>query len=166
MVTYYGSNKPSPWAASGAHFNALKDRPAFQREYKALNSSGILINATATQTIVKAASGTVINRGNSPSATTYHATHYIWGMVYVTGDSAFAAGHFKDEDGNILATAVTTNKGPYFIAFDTPLKVTPNSAVVHHRLAYKANTYCTPLFITTHKKYSVTKAGTNTPTVL
>ena len=165
-MAYYGDQKGSPWAASSMHFNPNQDKPAFQREYKALSSSGILMDDEATQTIIKATSSTIIDRGNSPSATTYHSTHYLWGIVYVTGDSAFAAGHIKDEDGVILTTCLATNKGPFFIAFDTPLKVTENSAVVHHRLAYKANTYCTPLYTTTHKKYSVTMAGTNTPTVL
>tara|TARA_R110000737_G_scaffold266589_4_gene274174 strand:+ start:373 stop:873 length:501 start_codon:yes stop_codon:yes gene_type:complete len=166
MASYYGSNKPSPWAASSIHFNSLKDRPAFQREYKALNSSGILLDNVTSQTLVKAASATEINRGNSPSATTYHATHYLWGVVFVTADSSFAGGHIKDEDGNILMTPIATNKGPFFIAFDTPVKVTENSALEYHKLQYRANTYCTPLYITTRKKYSVTLAGTNTPSVI
>ena len=166
MASYYGSNKPSPWAASGLHFNALQDRPAFQREYKALNSSGILCDNETTQTLVKAASGIEYTRGNSPSATTYHATHYLWGVIFVTADSAFAGGHVEDEDGNVLLTAVATNKGPYFIAFDTPIKVTENSAVVYRKLQHRANTYCTPLYLTTRKKYSVTLAGTDTPSVI
>ena len=140
-MAYYGSNKVQPWAASSMHFNPNKDRPAFQREYKSLNSSGVLVNNAATQTMIKAA-----------SSSDYNATHYMWGVIYCTGDSDFAAGHLKDEDDNILVTVMATNKGPMFIAFDTPIKVTENSAIVHHKLAYKANTFCTPLFITTRRK--------------
>ena len=84
-----------PWSSSGTFGNPRSDSPAFQREWKSVDSSGVLLADTASQTVVLA-----------PSSSTEYGTINIWGITFATADEDFAGGHLKDEDGNIKPTAI------------------------------------------------------------
>ena len=133
--------KYNAWSSSGLGGFGFprKESPAFQRQWKALNASAVALENVTTQNLVKSA-----------SSVDSYATHYIWGLTYVTGNQDFAGGHIKDEDGNILFSTIATQNGPYFVSFDSPIKVTQNSAVVYHKLVHRDDTYCTVAYTTTY----------------
>ena len=145
--------KYNAWSSSGLGGFGFprKESPAFQRQWKALNASAVAIEDDATQNLVKsAAAGESMAGGTTLSGPGAYATHYIWGLTFVTGNQDFAGGHIKDEDGNILFSCIATHNGPYFVSFDSPIKVTQNSAIVYHRLVHRANSYCTIAYTTTY----------------
>jgi hypothetical protein len=105
--------------------------PAFQREWKSLQSSAVEISdlaADATRDITL-----------SPSSTQASGTIYVWGFSLITTFATIAAagcaGIIEDEDGKEYYGAAATNAGPFMIAWDAPVKITENS-----KLIYRAKT--------------------------
>ena len=127
-----------PWTKK-RHGFPRTDSPAFQREWKSLGSSGVLLDDTASQIVVKAASG--------PSESGVSGTLYLWGLGMCTTNSAAAGGHIKDDAGNTLATVVSTRNGPFFLQLPTPIKLPQNSNLVYHQIIYRAESYLTPFYL-------------------
>ena len=131
-----------PWSPSGMFGSPKTDSPAFQREWKTLNSSGVLIDA-AEQIIVKPASGVGVS-----------GTHYLWGLAFVCDQSNAGAVRVHDDaDTETYCVAVASRQGPFFLSLPTPLEVTENSGVKVTTLAAQTKMYCTPLYTTSTKKY-------------
>jgi len=96
--------------------------PAFQREWASLQSSAVEITGLAkdsTQALTLA-----------PSSTGVSGTIFIWGFALVAGVNTVAPGFVVDDDGKKLLGAIAHQEGPFFIAYDTPIKVTQNSKVL------------------------------------
>lgn len=121
-----------------------KDAPAFQREWKPLSSSGVLIQAAGPdpQTIVK-----------DPSSVGVSGTIYLWGLSYVAPTDTAQAVTVQDVNGKEIITAVCTQNGPYFLQLSTPIQITANSGLEVTRLNSTTNSYITPFYTTTRLKY-------------
>ena len=127
--------------------NPRNESPAFQREWKYLNSSSVLIDniGTGTQEVVKAVSSTGVS-----------GTLYVWGFSMATVSNAAQAGIIKDDEGNEILTLCATRNGPYFLQLSTPIEITANSALTFRGLASDAAAYVTPLYATSYLKYEGT----------
>ena len=132
-----------PWSPSGTFGFPLKNSPAFQREWKSLNSSGVLMDNVASQILVKPASGVGVS-----------GTIYLWGLAFVCDETnAGAIRVHNDDDTETYCVAVASRQGPFFLSLPTPLEVTENSGIKSTRLAYQDAMYCTPLYTASYKKY-------------
>ena len=133
-----------PWSPSGTFGFPRKDSPAFQREWKTLSSSGVLMNDVATQIIVKPASGVAVS-----------GTVYLWGLAFVCDEAnAGAVRIHNDDDTETYCVAVASRQGPFFLSLPTPLAIKENSGLKYTRLSgAQTNLYCTPLYTTSTKKY-------------
>jgi hypothetical protein len=125
-----------PWTNARFGF-PRKDAPAFQREWKPMNSSGVQLTTVNTdaQTVVKATSSV----GAS-------GTIYIWGMCLCTTSTNAQAIAVKDDEDNTITSMVATANGPYFLQLSTPIQVPINSKLRMERLTATgatADTYCT-----------------------
>jgi hypothetical protein len=135
--------KYDPWAPSGTFGSPKKNSPAFQREWKTLNSSGVLVNNVSTQIMVKPASSTGVS-----------GTVYLWGLGFVCTQSNAGAIRIHDDADNVTyGVAVASRQGPFFLALPTPLEVTENSGLKATVLSYQNAMYCTPMYTTSTKKY-------------
>ena len=121
-----------------------KDAPAFQREWKPLSSSGVLLNAIGTgeQTIVK-----------DPSSVGVSGTIYLWGLSFVASTDIAQAVTVKDVNDKEIITAVATQNGPYFLQLSTPIQITVNSGLKVTGLQSTTASYITPFYTTTRLKY-------------
>ena len=132
-----------PW--NNARFGfPRKDAPAFQREWKPLSSSGILVNniGAGEQTIIK-----------DPSSVGVSGTIYLWGLAYVAPTSTAQAVAVKDVNDKEIMSVVATENGPYFLQLSTPIQITENSGLKVVGLASTGISYITPFYTTTHVKY-------------
>lgn len=141
----YNSKMPQfdPW--NNARFGyPRKDAPAFQREWKPLSSSGVLLATIGAgeQTIVK-----------DPSSVGVSGTIYLWGLSYVAATDTAQAVTVKDVNDKEIITAVCTQDGPYFLQLSTPIQITVNSGLKAVGLQSTTNSYITPLYTTTRLKY-------------
>jgi hypothetical protein len=101
-------------------FGSVKQAtPAFQREWATLQSSGV--------SVASLANGATQDLTLAPSSSDSYGTIYVWGLSLTTGSNAFQGGFLVDEDGKKYLGAVATQNGPFFIAYDTPIKITQNS---------------------------------------
>ena len=121
-----------------------KDAPAFQREWKPLSSSGVLLATIGTgeQTIVK-----------DPSSVGVSGTIYLWGLSYVAATDTAQAVTVKDVNDKEIITAVATQNGPYFLQLSTPIQITVNSGLKVKGLQSTTASYITPFYTTTRLKY-------------
>lgn len=121
-----------------------KDAPAFQREWKPLSSSGVLLASIGTgeQTIVK-----------DPSSVGVSGTIYLWGLSFVAGTDVAQAVTVKDVNDKEIITAVCSQNGPYFLQLSTPIQITVNSGLKVKGLSSTTNSYITPFYTTTLLKY-------------
>ena len=121
-----------------------KDAPAFQREWKPLSSSGVLLDniVGGEQTIVK-----------DPSSVGVSGTIYLWGLSFVAGTDVAQAVTVKDVNDKEIITAVCSQNGPYFLQLSTPIQITPNSGLKVTELNLTTNSYITPFYTTTLLKY-------------
>jgi hypothetical protein len=121
-----------------------KDAPAFQREWKPLSSSGVLLASilTGEQTIVK-----------DPSSVGVSGTIYLWGLSYVAATDVAQAVTVMDVNDKEIITTVCTQNGPYFLQLSTPIQITPNSGLKVKGLQSNTNSYITPFYTTTLLKY-------------
>jgi hypothetical protein len=121
-----------------------KDAPAFQREWKPLSSSGVLLATIGTgeQTIVK-----------DPSSVGVSGTIYLWGLSFVAGTDVAQAVTVKDVNDKEIITAVCSQNGPYFLQLSTPIQITVNSGLKVKGLSSTTNSYITPFYTTTLLKY-------------
>lgn len=121
-----------------------KDAPAFQREWKPLSSSGVLLATIGTgeQTIVK-----------DPSSVGVSGTIYLWGLSYVAADATAQAVTVMDVNDKEIVTAVATQNGPYFLQLSTPIQITVNSGLKVKGLQSTTDSYITPFYTTTRLKY-------------
>ena len=160
----------NPWTrtqydASGRAFGEnqffpRKDAPAFQREWKSLSSSGVLINGSARSAgdlieIVKAASSVEYVTGAAANGVSsgLYATHYLWGICLACAESNPQGGDIIDADDKKIVTMVATQNGPYFLQLSTPIKITQNSNLRYKVLASNNtdSTYVTPLYTTSYE---------------
>ncbi len=142
----YNSKMPrfDPWNNERFGY-PRKDSPAFQREWKPLSSSGVLIDSIGTgveQTIVV-----------DPSSVGVSGTVYLWGLSYVAATADVQAVTVKDVNDKEIITAVATQNGPYFLQLSTPIQITENSGLKVYSLRSDAASYITPFYTTTHLKY-------------
>lgn len=121
-----------------------KDSPAFQREWKPLSSSGVLLDTIGTgeQTIVK-----------DPSSVGVSGTIYLWGLSYVTSASTAQTVTVKDVNDKEIITVVATQNGPFSLQLSTPVQITVNSGLKVTGLQSTTTSYITPLYTTTRLKY-------------
>ena len=133
----------SPWTNKRFGF-PRKDAPAFQREWKPLSSSGVLLNSIGTgeQTIVK-----------DPSSVGVSGTIYLWGLSYVAGTDTAQAVTVMDINDKEIVTAVCTQNGPYFLQLSTPIQITVNSGLKVKGLQSTVASYITPFYTTTLLNY-------------
>jgi len=132
-----------PW--TNARFGyPRKDAPAFQREWKGLSSSGILIAASTSveQTIVKA-----------PSSVGVSGTVYLWGLSFCVAHEDPQGGNIVDDNQNIITSVLGTQDGPYFLHLDTPIQITPNSGLKYDPLVSTQNAWVTPYYVVMRKNY-------------
>jgi len=134
-----------PWTNARFGF-PRKDAPAFQREWKPLSSSGVLISNGSTP-------GTRQTLVDAPSSVGVSGTVYLWGMSFVTADSSPQGGDIEDDNQRVLTTVVATQDGPFVMHLDTPIQITENSGVKYNPLVSDANAYCTPYYVVMHKNY-------------
>ena len=134
-----------PWTNKNFGF-PRKDAPAFQREWKYMNSSGVLINGigATNQEVIKAVSGVGVS-----------GTIYLWGCAMATTSDSAQAGHLIDDAGKEILTLCATRNGPYFLMLSTPIEIIPNSAVTFKGLASNAASYVTPLYTTSYFEYEL-----------
>lgn len=123
------------------------DAPAFQREWKPVDSSGVKFSTVNTdaQTVVKATSSVGVS-----------GTLYVWGMSLATTSTNPQAIAVKDDAGNQLATMVASANGPYFLQLSTPMKVIPNSKLYGERVSTagaSADTYLTVYYASMKENY-------------
>lgn len=130
----------SPWTNARFGF-PRKDAPAFQREWKPMNSSGVEIS-NADRILV-----------NPPSSVGVSGTIYLWGVSFAVPSTAPHAGKITDDNGLELLTVVATQNGPYFLQLTTPIKVTDNSGLLWDHLAGSTTSWVTPLYTTSHVKF-------------
>ncbi len=135
-----------PWTNPRFGF-PRSDAPAFQREWKPVDSSGVKFTTVNTdaQTVVKATSGVG-----------FSGTLYVWGMSLATTSTSPQAIAVKDDAGNQLATMVASANGPYFLQLSTPMKVLPNSKLYGQRVATagaSADTYLTVYYASVRTNY-------------
>ena len=129
-----------PW--NNARFGfPRKDAPAFQREWKPMNSSAVEIS-NADRILV-----------NPPSSVGVSGTIYLWGVSFAVPAVAAHAGKITDDNGLELLTVVATQNGPYFLQLSTPIKVTENSGLLWDHLTGSTTSWCTPLYTTSHVKF-------------
>ena len=135
-----------PWKNKRFGF-PRKDAPAFQREWKTLNGSGVLISSSESGPvdIVKAASSV----GGS-------GTLYLWGicLAAATGDPQ-ALDIKVDNAGDTIITLVATQNGPFFLSLATPIEIPVNSKLTATRVAGTTdrNCYVTALTTATREVY-------------
>ena len=132
-----------PWTKARFGF-PRKDAPAFQREWKPMNSSGVLLEAidTNSQQIIEA-----------PSSVGVSGTIYLWGISLVAATDVAQAILVEDDNGKDIITLVATENGPYFLQLSTPIQITPNSGLKATGIVSTDNSYITPLYTTSHVKY-------------
>ena len=118
-----------------------KDAPAFQREWKPMNSSGVLVESASRQIVEPPSSTYFSGAGNC---------HYLWGISYVVDTDAAHAATITDDDGNAILTVVATENGPYFLQLTTPIKIKDNSGIRLAKIAGASNSYVTPFYTTSH----------------
>lgn len=129
-----------PWTNARFGF-PRKDAPAFQREWKPMNSSGVAI-VGANRTLIE-----------PPSSVGVSGTIYLWGISYVAATAAAHGGTVTDDNGKEIITLVATQNGPYFLQLSTPIEITPNSGLKWVNIAGAGASYCTPLYVTTHLNF-------------
>ena len=136
-----------PW--NNARFGfPRKDSPAFQREWKGLSSSAVVILGTEgighEQTVVKATSSEGVS-----------GTIYIWGVAATTATNQPQAIKLKDDAGTELLTVICSRNGPYFLQLTTPLKIIDNSKIIAEVLSPELldELYVTILYTSSHLKF-------------
>jgi|TARA_R110000824_G_scaffold355584_1_gene542769 hypothetical protein len=133
--------KFDPWNPP-RHGSPRKESPAFQREWKPVESSGVLIDNVASQTIIEPASSVNVS-----------GTIYLWGLSFGSQDTLANGGTVTDDNGNVLTVALGNAQGPSFLQLSTPIRVTANSGVVYNALVYKAGSYITPYYTVSTEPY-------------
>ena len=129
--------------------NPRKESPAFQREWKPVDSSGVAINSGAGQVLIQ-----------PPSAVGgVSGTIYLWGLSFASQHIDANGGTITDDNGEILTVAVGNAAGPMFLQLSTPIKVAINSGVNYNRLAYKAGSYITCYYTVSTEPYETPYAG-------
>lgn len=132
-----------PWTNARFGF-PRKDAPAFQREWKPMNSSGVLLEAIGTnsQQIIEA-----------PSSVGVSGTIYLWGISFVAATDVAQAILVEDDNGKDIITVVATENGPYFLQLSTPIQITPNSGLKATGIVSNTNSYITPLYTASHLNF-------------
>ena len=138
--------KFDPWNPPN-HGSPRDGNPAFQREWKGLSSSAVVILGTEgighEQTVVKATSSEGVS-----------GTIYIWGVAATTATNNAQAIKLKDDAGTELLTVVCSRNGPYFLQLTTPLKIIDNSKIIAEVLSPLGDDlYVTVLHTSTNFNY-------------
>ena len=141
MVPQYSAWNPS------RHGSPKKESPGFQREWKPVESSGVLLESNGTglsnaQVLIQ-----------PPSGTDTSGTVYLWGISFASESTSVNGGLIVDDSGEILTVAVGSAYGPMFLQLSTPIKVPINSGVKYQELAYQAGSYITCYYTVSHQPY-------------
>lgn len=135
--------KYNPWSPP-RHGNPRKESPAFQREWKPVDSSGVAIGNVASQVLIQ-----------PPSSVGVSGTIYIWGVAFASQDIDANGGTITDDLGNIISVAMGNAAGPMFLQLSTPIKVPINCGVKYNRLVYKAGSYVTCYYTVSTEPYEL-----------
>ena len=132
-------------SAFGKPFGSVRQAtPAFQREWATLQSSGV--------SIASLANGATQDLTLAPSSSDSYGTIYLWGLSLTTGTNSFQGGFLVDEDGKKYLGAVATQNGPFFIAYDTPIKITQNSKLLWLAAVSMSASTAVSIYYTTTKE--------------
>tara|TARA_R110000851_G_scaffold258324_2_gene410756 strand:+ start:308 stop:736 length:429 start_codon:yes stop_codon:yes gene_type:complete len=128
--------------------NPKKDSPAFQREWKPVESSGVLIDNAASQVLIQPPSGVGVS-----------GTIYLWGISFASKDVDANGGTITDDLGNIISVAMGNAAGPVFLQLSTPIKVPINCGVQYNRIIYKAGSLVTCYYTVSTEPYETPYTG-------